>query len=659
MADVFGLNDPIIEIAITPNRADCTGIYGIARDLAAAGLGTLKPIQAPALQAAGSAGRAVKLECDDKAACPHFIGRLIKNVKNGPSPKWMQDRLKAIGLRPISALVDVTNYMSMAYARPLHVFDADKLKGDIVVRLSQGGESFEGLDEKTYTLSEGMTVVCDDSGVLGLGGIMGGESTGCGDETVNVFLEGAYFDPMRTAKTGRALSINSDARYRFERGIDPAFTSMGVELATALILQLCGGEASEVYVAGAAPDTAREVAYAPSRAEELLGFAIPETDQEKILTDLGFTITENAGNWSITPPSWRGDIEGSADIVEEVGRITGFDRIKGTKLPEVTRHHSVSSDTQIFARGRVARAALASLGYQECVTWSFMKREIADLFGANQNQDAAKLALLNPISSELAQMRPSILPNLIDAAKRNLDRGLGHGSLFEVGPIFMSSKPDGYKMVAAGLLYGAKAERHWRTGANPSAVDFYDVKKDAYTALEALGAPVANLQATSDAPDYFHPGRSAALRLGPNVMAYVGDIHPGILAELDMEDVPLCAFEIILDTIPEPKKKGSTRPLLKASSLQPVKRDFAFLLKDDVEAEQIVRAARSAEKSLVTDVEIFDIYQGKGVEPGHKSVAFSVTLQPTERTLTDSEIDGVSKKIVEAVSAKTGGALRG
>lgn len=647
MADIYGLNDPVIDIAVTPNRADCAGIHGVARDLAAACLGKL--IEQDTKPVKGAFKNPVSIKIDDTQGCPIFLGRYIRGVKNKPAPEEIQAKLKAIGLRPISTLVDVTNFFSIDSCRPLHVFDADKLKGNITVRSAKKGEKLEALNDKTYELTEGMIAVCDDSGVIGLGGIMGGKSTAVDDNTTNVYIECAYFDPARTAKTGRALEIISDARYRFERGVDPEFTVAGMELATKMILELCGGEASDVFVAGKMPEWKRTIEFDPAYTEKLSGVKIEEKKQIEILKSLGFDVSGK----KVTPPSWRADIQGRADLVEEIVRVNGFEAIPALSLRS-PRAISDAAETDNFARSRKARSALAARGLFECVTWSFMKKDIAALFGSNDN---AGLALTNPISSELSQMRPSILPNLIEAAQKNADRGYNNTALFEVGPAFASVKKDGQKTVAAGVRYAAQGSRHW-SGADASRnVDALDARADAIAALQAAGAPVGNLQVSRDAPSYYHPGRSGSLRLGNNVLAYFGEIHPAVLQDMGVKH-SVAAFEAFLNAAPAAKKKGSARSLLALSPFQPVQRDFAFLVDDKVEADSIIRSARSADKMIET-IEVFDIYKGKGVEPGKKSVAINVIIQPVDKTLDDKEIDAISKKIIEAVTSKCGAALRG
>lgn len=652
--EIYGMDDVTIDIALTPDRGDCAGIRGIARDLAAAGMGTLKPLDTTPVKGNGDGKIGVKIDAKDQ--CPAFFGRLVKNIENKQSPAWMQNRLKAVGLRPISALVDITNYVSLDLCRPLHVYDADLLKGDITVRLSQKGENFDALNDKSYTLDDGMTVITDESGVLGLGGIVGGESTGCTENTKNVFIECAYFDPMAIARTGRDLQVDSDARYRFERGVDPAFVREGIEVATKLVLELCGGEAMDVVQAGEPPQWDRTIDFDPAYTKKLSGMDVPEDRQRAILESLGFELNGN----KVTPPSWRHDIctdgsNGKADLVEEVIRVIGYDAIEPVSVRSA-KAISMGGETANITKSRMARTALAARGLNECVTWSFLSKDLAGHFTTNDNMDA--LTLSNPISSDLDQMRPSILPNLISAAATNADKGLGDTNLFEVGPVFPSPKPDGQQTHACGVRYGAVAGKHWASTDAHRKNDVYDAKADAIAALEAAGAPTANLQTAREASGHYHPGRSAVLKLGKNILAQFGEIHPAILEEMDIKS-NVVGFEVFLDAIPEGKKKGPSRPLLQASQFQPLSRDFAFIVDENVDVEQIIRAAIGAERNLITDVSVFDIYQGKGVDAGKKSVAITVTIQPVKQTLTDKEIEGISKSIVDAVGAKTGAVLRG
>ena len=651
--DIYDLNDPIIDIALTPDRADCAGVRGIARDLAAANMGTLKPLDTAPVNGNGKAP--IKVTIEAKEQCPIFMGRLIKGIENKASPTWMQNRLKAVGLRPISALVDITNYVSLDLCRPLHVYDADLLKGDINLRLSKSGESFDALNDKTYKLNDGMTVVTDDSkiggGVLGLGGIVGGVSTGCTETTTDVFVECAYFDPYATAKTGRALQVDTDARYRFDRGVDPEFVASGLEIATKLITEICGGEVCDVVSAGETPSWKHEINFDPAYTKKLSGMDIPADKQIEILKDLGFTVDGS----KVIPPSWRGDVEGKADLVEEVIRVIGYDKIEAISVRS-DNAIADSAETPHATSVRLSRTALAARGLNECITWSFMSRDLAGHFSSNSNDNA--LTLTNPISSDLDQMRPSILGNLMSAASTNADKGNGDAKLFEVGPVFPSAKPDGQRTVATGIRFGAIGPRHWDGAQAHRKNDIYDAKADALAALEAVGAPTATLQTAREASDYFHPGRSGTLKMGNKTLAQFGEIHPAILDDMNIKS-GVVGFEVFLDEVPKKKNKGPAKPLLQNSQFQPLSRDFAFIVDENVETESITRAAKGAERNLITDISVFDIYQGKGVEEGKKSVAINVVIQPVKQTLTDSEIEGLCTKIIDAVASKTGAVLRG
>ena len=656
-AAYMGLDDPVIEIALTPDRGDCAGVRGIARDLAASGLGTLKPD--PRMEkVAGSFQSPIAWKCDLGPlgdACPFVVGRYFRGVKNGPSPQWLQERLRAVGLRPISSLVDITNYVTMDLGRPLHVFDADKVKGDLVMRFGLPNEQLKALNDKTYTLNPEMTVIADDNGIAAIGGIMGGDPSGCTEETTNVFLEAALFDPLRTAATGRTLQIDSDARYRFERGVDPESALWGVEVATHLIHDLCGGEASEVVSAGEQPDWRRELSLRPSRVAALGGIDVPADRSVEILKGLGFAAELKGDVIAAVPPPWRADVEGEADLVEEVVRVIGYDSVQPVSMPKLAAMPTPAlSDAQ--RRVSLAKRALAGRGMLEAVTYSFTDSRLAALFGA----DNTAIRLANPISSELDVMRPTILTALMSAAKRNLDRGHDSFSLFEVGPAYETTANDGQRLVAAGLRVGRAGPRHWAEPAanrTARAYDAYDVKADCLAALEAVGAPAGNLQVTADAPGYYHPGRGATLRLGKAVNAWFGDLHPRILRALDV-DQPVVAFEIFLDAAPLPKSRSKHIPMLKAQPLQPVSRDFAFVVDADTPAEKLIRAARSADKKLISGVDVFDVYSGEKMEQGKKSIAVAVTLQPDTQTLTDAEIDTVAAKVVANVEKQTGGALR-
>jgi len=642
-AQALGL-EAVIDFEVTPNRPDWLGVAGIARDLAAAGLGVLKDQSVSPV--AGVFANPVEIRLDGSDACPVFAGRLIRGVKNGPSPAWLQQRLTSIGLRPINALVDVTNLISYDRARPLHVYDAAKLAGGFIeARLGREGESLTALDGKTYAVSPEMCVIADGSGVIGLGGVMGGAETGVSEATTEVFVESAYFDPIRTAQTGRATGITSDAQYRFARGVDPQSAAPGLELATALILELCGGEPSEVTVAGQAPAAPGPISFDRDYVRRLSGLSLSAQRIDQILTALGFVIDGE----QVTPPSWRRDVEGKADLVEEVSRIEGYDALPAEPLPEIARPAGgVLSVRQ--GRIRAARRAMAAKGYAETITWSFTKQATASLFGGG----AAELVLTNPIASDLDCMRPSMLPNLIEAAGRNARRGFADAALFEIGPLYRGDQPGDQVTAVAGLV-APHPPRSW-DGAKRDPL--FELKGDLTELLEELGAPVLQV-VQGQASDWWHPGRAARLQLGPKtVVAEFGELHPAILKALDVEG-PVYAFELNLDAIPEPKRKATKgRPALDASALMPLSRDFAFVVADHVAAGDLVRAVNGADKALIAQTRVFDVYQGPGVGEGQKSVAVEVTVQPRDKTLTEAEIEALSAKVVAAVEKATGAKLR-
>ncbi len=647
--------DPVFDVAITPNRPDCLGVYGIARDLSAAGIGQLKHGDASqgvtAVKGTFPCPVAVKLEfvSGTESACPVFAGRLVRGVKNGPSPKWLQDRLKAIGLRPISTLVDITNFISIDRGRPLHVYDAAKLKGAVSARLGRGGEKLTALDGKTYDIDAEMCVIADESGAIGLGGVMGGESTGVSEGTTDVFIESAYFDPLRTAMTGRRLSILSDARYRFERGVDPAFVELGLELATRMVIDLGGGTPSEKLVAGKPPIEDKRIDFDTGEIARLIGVEQPEGETVRILTALGFAPHRHSGgHLALSVPPWRPDIGGQADIVEEAARIWGLDKVPSTPMrrPDVAAPAVL---TRAQRRQRVARRALGGRGLTEAVTWSFIPRGTAVLFGGGN----AALVLDNPISSEMTTMRPSLLPGLLAAAARNAARAISPVEMFEIGRTF-SADQDGEANCAAIVRQGSRP-KSWQGGA--LTFNAYDAKTDALAVLAELGAP-SELMQSEDAPAWYHPGRSGALKLGPKVvLAHFGEVHPAALKALDLKG-PAVAVEVYLDAIPEPRSKGRAKGKLDAPDLMPVTRDFAFVVDAKVRGIDLLKAARGADKALIADVSLFDVYEGKGVEVGKKSVAIEVRLQPREKTLTDADIDAVSQRIIAAVVKATGGTLR-
>lgn len=653
-AGVMGLSDPVIDIAVTPNRGDCLGIRGIARDLSAAGLGTLKPVDADPVPGTFRSPIAVDLQFDAECAdaCPYFVGRAIRGVKNAESPGWLRDKLGAVGLRPISALVDITNFLTIGLCRPLHVFDADKVGGDLHVRLARAGESLPALNGKVYELDAGMTVIADDHGAAALGGVIGGERTGCTADSVNIFVESALFDPVRTAATGRKLNLMSDARYRFERGIDPAFLVHGMEIATRLILDLCGGEPSQLVIAGAEPPPRRPVALRPGRVGTFGGADVPAHEVERILTALGFTIDKDGETLTVGVPSWRSDIVGEACLIEEVVRIHGYDRIPALPLERTTPlPHPARAPEQ--RRRAAAGRVLAGRGLVEAVTLSFIASGDAALFGGAPESTH----LVNPISSELDVMRPSVLPNLIAACGSNADRGAADAALFEVGPQYAGDEPQDQATVAAGVRAGRTGPRNWADSPRP--VDVFDAKGDVLAVLAALGAPSESLRVSADAPPWYHPGRSGTVRLGPKtVLACFGEIHPGVLGKMDVKG-PIAGFEVFLDHLPKLRaRKSAAKPHLELSPLQPVERDFAFVVDEDVAADAVLAAARGADKSLIAEVRVFDVFSGGNVGAGKKSLAINVTLQPTEKTLTDAEIDAVARKVVASVEKATGGTLR-
>jgi phenylalanyl-tRNA synthetase beta chain len=656
-AELLGLTDPVLEINVTPNRPDCTGVHGIARDLAAADMGrfvdpTIKPVM-------GAFPCPVTVTLDfgtTPSLCPGFALRLVRGVRNRPSPDWLQRRLIAIGLRPINALVDITNYITFDRARPLHVFDAAKVRGNLTVRRARNGEQLLALDGKTYVLDETMCVIADHEGVESLAGIMGGEKTGCSDATTDVLIESALWDPLNIAQTGRKLGIHSDARYRFERGVDPAFMVPGLELATQMVLDLVGGTPSEITVAGSPHAEDRVIDFPLSEIKRLTGLDVPLAEVRRVLGHLGFFVAGQGERVKVAVPSWRPDIDGKADIVEEVVRIIGVDRVPAAPLDrgEAPRK-PVLTTAQV--RTRKAKRALSARGLVEAVTWSFIAKAHAQLFGGGQPE----LALAHPIAADLSDMRPSLIPGLVAAAQKNADRGFPDVALFEVGQVFTGDDPEDQVTAATGVRRArAKASgigRHWSN--KTTEVDAFDVKGDALAVLAAAGAPMQALQIAPGGPSWLHPGRSGTIQIGPqNVLGYFGELHPRTLEALDAEG-PLVAFEVILDRIPEPKARATrVKPPLDLSPFQPVERDFAFMVDRNVKAGDIVRAAQNADRKLITNVTVFDVYEGAGIDPDKKSVAIAVILQPRDKTMTDEEIDAVAAKIVSEVTKRTGGVLR-
>ncbi|OWV96356.1 phenylalanine--tRNA ligase subunit beta [Rhizobium sp. R693] len=654
------LDDPVIEINLTPNRPDCTSIYGIARDLAASGLGTLKTHRAPSFAVKGDTPVKVTLDLDDEKLCPGFALRIVRGVKNGPSPKWMQQRLLAIGLRPINALVDITNYMTFDQGRPMHVFDAAKVTGNLTVRRARDGETVLALDQREYKLGPNNVVIADADGIESIGGIMGGEHSGCDENTTDVLIESALWDPMNIAKSGRSLGIITDARYRFERGVDPEYMVPGIERTTELVLELCGGTAAKTDVVGYRGHEPDIVDFPYSEVKRLTGLDISTEESTEILTRLGFKVFGSGERVSVAVPSWRPDVDGKADLVEEVMRIHGVDNIKPAPLES---HAAVNGRilTTLQIRTRTAKRALASRGMLEAVTWSFISEDQAKLFGGG----SPALKLANPIASDMSDMRPSLLPGLLSAAQRNADKGYGDVAIFEVSGTYENDRPEGQRRVAGGVRRGtaslAGAGRMWLNAAKGGGkpVDVFDAKADALAVIEACGLPMGNIQIEQGGPDWYHPGRSGTIKMGPKiVLGYFGEFHPSTLEALDVSGA-LCGFEVYIDAMAEPKKKATrTKPALELSPFQAVKRDFAFVVDKSVEAGAIIKAASGVDRKLVTGVNVFDIFEGPSLGEGKKSVAIEVQIQPVERTLTDEDFEALTEKIVASVTKFTGGVLR-
>ena len=648
-ANWAGLDDAVFDVAITPNRQDCMGVRGIARDLAAAGVGTLIPLTplSFAESVLSPEGEGIEIRTDDPEGCPAFYGRVIRGVTNGASPDWMQRRLKAIGQRPISALVDITNYVMFDLGRPSHAYDLTTLSGAVVARRARDGETVTALNGKAYTLTSAMTVIADDNGAHDIGGIMGGEHSGVADTTSDVLLEVAYFDPERIAKTGQALSLTSDARARFERGVDPAFLDEAIEILTGMILGVCGGTASDVIRAGSPPVAAKTIAYDPTLCARLGGIDVPPREQQAILERLGFAV---AGDWTVTVPSWRRDVDGPADLVEEVVRITGLDHVVSTPLPRDARDLrgvAKPTATPIQMVERKVRRSAAARGLNEAITWSFLSEAEATAFGG------APWALSNPISEDLKVMRPSLLPGLLSAAQRNADRGADSIRLFEIGRRYLG---DAEPLTVGVVLAGERTPRGWQHGKTRT-FDAYDAKAEALALLGAAGAPVDNLQVFEDAGAHYHPGQSGTLRLGPKtVLASFGALHPATAKAFDLTGAVVAA-EIYLDAIPAKRGNGFMRPAFAPPFLQVVRRDFAFLVRADVASDVLIRAVKGADRAVITGARLFDVFAGAGVPDGHISLAVEVTLQPTDKSFTDEELSAITAKIV-AAAVKVGATLR-
>ncbi|MDX7949838.1 phenylalanine--tRNA ligase subunit beta [Lichenihabitans sp. Uapishka_5] len=655
-----GLDDPLIEINLTPNRPDAASVYGIARDLAAAGLGTLRPRASSHVDAQGTAGVAVRLDLvgDDAALAPAFALRRVRGVRNGPSPDWLKRRLSAIGLRPINALVDVTNYLTFDQGRPLHVFDAAKVTGDLAVRRARPGETLVALDGRSYALDADVLVIADDKGPESIAGIMGGEASGCDAATTEVLVESALWEPLQVARTGRKLGLNTDARYRFERGVDPAFCLSGLDRATALIVELCGGEPSEAVVAGTVPTPDHRILFPWSEVRRLTGLALPQAEMAASLERLGFELLSHEDDSALVRvPSWRPDVHGKADLVEEIVRLAGLDQV----VPEPLRRAEATVPTPVLTllqkRTRLAKRSLSACGLLEAVTWSFVSHERAIAFGGGQDD----LALANPIAADLSDMRPSLLPGLLAAAERNAKRGQGDVALFEVGQVFRGAGEGDQRIAVAGIRRGTArvsgAGRRW--GETPAAVSVFDTKADVLTLLASLGIATGGLQVVAGGPAYLHPGRSGTLQFGPKApIGSFGEIHPKVLDGFGGTG-PVVGFEIILDALPAPKQKPTrAKGRLDVSELMPLDRDFAFVVDRGVAAADILKAIQAAERTLLAGTTVFDVYEGPGVPEGKKSVAVTATLQPRDKTLTEADLEAFTRRVVEEVGRKTGAVLR-
>ena len=651
-ASAAGMDDVVIEIAITPNRGDCLGVRGVARDLAAAGYGTLKPLDFSEEKGSFESPLSWSIDTKDAASCPLVTGRYFKGVTNGASPEWMARRLTAIGQRPISVLVDITNYVMFDLGRPLHAYDADKVTGDrLTIRNAKAGESLTALNEKTYELDEEMIIICDTDGPDDIAGVMGGERTGVSETTKNMFLEIAIFDPVSVATTGRKLNLHSDARYRFERGLDTDGPIAFAGYIARMVADLTGGEASHLTMAGGEIAPAEAISFDTAAVASLTGIDVPADTQEAILTKLGFAIAKNTDTqWHVTRPSWRPDVHVKADIIEEIVRIYGYDHLPMDSLPKLSAIARPSVN-KLQRRTNYLRRALVGRDYIEAVTFSFMKEEDAKLFGGGQDE----LRLDNPISADLNMMRPTILPNLLQAAGRNQRRGMTDLSFFEVGPVFGGVAVEAQSQVCAGIRQGRLTQSDWRHA--DKVVSVFDIKADVMNALGAIGVSVDNLQITNEAPDYYHPGRSGSFVQGRTVLAYFGEIHPAIASHFDVKGA-VTGFEIFFQNVPAPKDKGPAKPLLALNALQSLSRDFAFILDNEVSADALVKAVRAGGKPYVSDVSVFDLYQGDKIEDGKKSLALSVTLQPQKATLVDAEIVEICDKIISNVEKKCGGVIR-
>lgn len=650
-----GLDDPILDIEVTPNRGDCLGVLGIARDLAAAGLGTLKAIPKNPIAGTFESPISVKLDLDKdhQQACPIFCGRVIRGVKNGPSPEWLQKRLKSVGLKPISALVDVTNFMLHNFGRPMHVFDAAKITGDLKVRMTQSKETLKALDDVTYTLDTSMVVIADDTGPVSLGGIMGGMDSGVSMDTTTVFLESAYFDPIRIMDTGRALNIHSESRYRFERGVDPMMVAQGIELATQMILDLCGGEVSHSIKMGREPDDTQTFSFDVNLVKDFGSVTLPKARILEILTHLGMTCEGTGDTIKVTTPSWRHDLSIPEDLVEEVLRVEGYDSIILQDMPKPRLEEVYESTERLspFASSlNSARKLLASRGMDEIQTWSFVSRKTADFFGTVDD----RLVIRNPISMDLEIMRPTLLGNLVEAASTSMAKGLPDGGFFEIGNQFQGHLKDFQELSLCGVRFGNHVPREWLS--KERSCDVFDIKADCFATLDLLGIKGEKVQITQeDAPVGYHPGRCGVIKQGPkNIIGVFGQIHPNLLKHWDCSGTVM-GFEIFLERLPN-SRNGSKA--YEAYNLHPLVRDFAFVVDQGVPSQKMVQAVRKANQELITHVSVFDVYQGPNIPEGKKSFALTAHIQPRDKTLVEQDLQQLMDQVVKSVLNETGGVLR-
>ena len=646
-------NQKVIDISITPNRPDCLGVRGIARDLAASGIGKLKKLNSKKIKLFGNQNIPVKILNEKNQGCMIFGSCLISGVKNNKSPKWLKDKIIALGQKPISAIVDITNYVMLDLNRPLHAYDAEKIDTEIIVRNSKKGETFQALDNKEYTLDDGMCVISDKSGVLGLGGIIGGTRSGTEISTKNILLESAYFDPKSIRKTSRFLNIDTDAKYRFERGIDPSSIEIGLQRGAELIQQICGGKISKVNIKKYKQIKKNNLKFFISFFEKITGFKIEKKEMIKILEDLGFQIKQKKNYLDLAIPSWRPDITQEVDVVEELARIKGYEKIIKYEPEKLRLKQTLNNQQKLF---HFLQRSVASKGYFETVTWSFTDSKINKLFLENKSQ----INIVNPISSDLDVLRSSVFSNLIIYLKKNIDRGFKDISLFEIGPSFFGRKPGEQQTVIAAIRAGKIFRHNWIE--KDRVIDVFDAKRDVIQSLTEIGFDQNKIIITDKAPSYYHPGKSGTVYLeekNKKPIAFFGEMHPNILNNVDIKTEAVVIFEIILDNLDgNIKKLKDTKEQYQYSDFQKSERDFAFIINKDFKSQDLIDVIYDVNKDLIRDVKVFDIYEGENIAEGQKSIALNVTIQSSEKTLTDEDLDKINKLIISTVEEKTGSKIR-